>query len=444
MNSRLEERLAVHFQANRSLLPPDALVSRVLEIPATHQDASAPAFRLWPHMQAHGGSRQRFLLVLAAALLLVVALASALAIGQSLPVTVEELPPPNARGDFQPIGMLPRGASPQALVAQPDGSALLVGGPVILRFDPDTGQFAEAARLQIPRILPATVVLDDGRVLIVGGGNDVQSPPPGEFRAEIYDPVASASRLTAATIHPRAWGTATLLGDGRVLVTGGAAGGFAVATAEIFDPATEQFAETGSMLRPRSGHTAVLLDDGRVLLIGGSGSEAPPDAELYDPATGQFSAARPMSLPPGGSFGGGPNALLLSDGRVLILEAVGEGASLTTPIQFYDPASDEFALGPSVPSPRHDHRIALLDDGRVLIVGGWGDDAPGQAHDAFIYDPAADAIVATDALNDPRLAPFIATLSDGRVLVVGSQCWNPGCYGLGDDNAGAISAEIFD
>jgi hypothetical protein len=232
-----------------------------------------------------------------------------------------------------------------------------------------------------------------------------------------------------------------------VLVAGGSAQGFAVATAEIFDPATEKFVETGSMLRPRSEHAAVLLNDGRVLLLGGAGSDAPPDAELFDPRTGQFSSAAPMPLPPSGPFGGGQNAVLLSDGRVLILEAVGEGTELTTTIQFYDPASDEFTLGPSVPSPRQAHRIALLDDGRVLIVGGWGRNAPSQAVDAYIYDPAADAIVAIDPLNEPRLAPFVARLSDGRVLVVGSQCWNPGCYGLGDDHAAAdraSSAEIFD
>lgn len=448
MNSRrLEERLGAYFQHERFLLPPDALVSRVLEIPATHPRASGPTSRLWPRAVAHGGTRQRLTLVLAAALLLVVALVSAIAIGQSLRITVEELPPPNARGEFQPTGMLPRGASPQALVPQADGSALLVGGQVILRFDPATGQFAEAGRLQIPRTLPATVVLEDGRVLIVGGGQDLRmhEPRPAEgYRAEIYDPATQTTRLTAATIRPRAWGAATLLDDGRVLVTGGEAQGFAVATAEIFDPATEQFVETGSMLRPRSYHAAVRLSDGRVLLIGGAGSDSGPDAELFDPATGRFSAAAPMPLAPSGSFGGGQNAALLPDGRVLILEAAGEAAELSTPIQFYDPATDEFTLGPSVPSPRHDHRIALLDDGRVLIMGGWGRDAPGQAVDAYIYDPAADAIVATDSLNDPRLAPFVATLADGRVLVVGSQCWNPGCYGLGDDQAGANTAEVFE
>lgn len=441
MNSRrLEDRLGAYFQHDRVVLPPDDLVTRVMDIPVTHPSASAPSYRLQPH-------NRRLMVLLAAALLAVAAVASAIAIGQSPPVTVEEVLAPSYRDEFHLTGMIRRGVSPQALIAQADGSALLIGNQDIVRFDPATGGFDSVGRLQIARMLPATVLLDDGRVLIVGGGHDITSPPLGPFHAEIYDPASGTTRLTAVTNHPRAWGTATLLSDGRVLVTGGAAKGFAVATAEIFDPATEEFVETRNMLRPRSGHAAVRLDDGRVLLIGGAGSDAGPDAELFDPTTGEFLPAGRMPMPAPGGFSGVLNATLLPDGRVLVLESSGEGQALTTAVQFYDPLTDEFTLGPSVPSPRHDHRIALLDDGRVLILGGWGADAVADGDDAFMYDPAAGTIVATDSLNDPRLAPFVATLSDGRVLVVGSQCWNDGCYGLDDipDAADrAISAEIFD
>ena len=431
----------------------DAILRGVLADEAAQVERNAPSIehavaRLRPRVQGRAGTQRRLMLVLAAGLLLVAALASAIAIGQWLPITVDELPPPDGRGEFQPTGMLPQDVTPQALVAQPEGSALLIGDRHIFRFNPGTGRFAQVGRLQIPRTLPATVVLDDGRVLIIGGGHDTSSPPPSDrFQAEIYDPATRTTRLTASTIHPRAWGTATLLDDGRVLVTGGEAQGFAVATAEIFDPATEEFIEAVNMQRPRSGHAAVLLDDGRVLLIGGFGSDAPPDAELFDPATGSFSAAGRMPMALGGSFGGGQNNILLPDGRVLIVEATGDGADLTTTVQFYDPATDEFTLGPSLPSPRQAHRIALLDDGRVLILGGWGADAVGEGNDAFFFDPSTGAFTATGSLTVQRLAPFVVTLADGRVLVVGSQCWNQGCYGLDaipDAADRAISAEIFD
>src|SRR5437764_8302193 len=91
--------------------------------------------------------------------------------------------------------------------------------------------------------------------------------------------------------------TATLLADGRVLVTGGrvaATPGSAVLnqSAEIFDPKTGVFTATGSMSFPRFTAAAVRLNDGRVLVAGGrqnnSGVVDNNSAELFDPATGAF------------------------------------------------------------------------------------------------------------------------------------------------------------
>src|SRR5262245_11618856 len=74
---------------------------------------------------------------------------------------------------------------------------------------------------------------------------------------------------------PRLDHTATLLLNGKVLITGGAG-----SSAELFDPATGMFTATGDMTTPRGSHSATLLPDGRVLIAGGAGNG--PTAELYD------------------------------------------------------------------------------------------------------------------------------------------------------------------
>ena len=77
--------------------------------------------------------------------------------------------------------------------------------------------------------------------------------------------------------------TATLLQDGKVLVVGGAGTAFnldptsagqsssaPIATAEVYDPGSGTFSPTGSLAAGRTFHTATLLQDGKVLIVGGS------------------------------------------------------------------------------------------------------------------------------------------------------------------------------
>ena len=66
---------------------------------------------------------------------------------------------------------------------------------------------------------------------------------------------------------------ATLLGNGKVLLTGGIdATGTPLATAELYDPIAGTFSAAATMSAARYNHVAVLLGDGTVLVAGGTGS----------------------------------------------------------------------------------------------------------------------------------------------------------------------------
>jgi hypothetical protein len=177
-------------------------------------------------------------------------------------------------------------------------------------------------------------LLPDGRVLVAGGLFCCTENT--EFlsgAAEIFDPATGSFALTGTLQQARAFHRATLLADGRVLLSGGyvmpppqaTARTAATASSEIFDPATGKFSTTNSMQVARVDHSALLLRDGRVLVVAGFRAEdgdGIAQTELFDASTGTWSAG-PLVPPPAEDFLGPPpspgsTATLLGNGKVLV------------------------------------------------------------------------------------------------------------------------------
>jgi hypothetical protein len=82
----------------------------------------------------------------------------------------------------------------------------------------------------------------------------------------------------------RAAHTATLLGNGQVLLAGGVDLNLhQLSAAELFDAVANTISPTANLSAARSGHTATLLSTGQVLVTGGldANSNALATAELY-------------------------------------------------------------------------------------------------------------------------------------------------------------------
>jgi hypothetical protein len=143
----------------------------------------------------------------------------------------------------------------------------------------------------------SAVMYRPGKVLYAGGGRTTAT-------AEIIDLNQGAPvwRMTGSMAFARRHLNATILPDGRVLVTGGTSGtgfsdeGRAVRAAELWDPNTGVWTILASNAVPRVYHsTSLLLKDGRVLHTGSgdaSGAVDHPNAEMFSPPY-LFKGARP-------------------------------------------------------------------------------------------------------------------------------------------------------
>lgn len=256
---------------------------------------------------------------------------------------------------------------------------------------------------------------------------------------EQTEPTATDGNVTAIQdmLTDRAAHTATLLPNGKVLIAGGFNGSEnSLSSAEIFDPASSKFLPTDSMSFARQSHTATLLQNGKVLIAGGYGynGEYLSSAELYDPLTGKFIPTEQMAIPRAGHI-----AALLNNGKVLLAGGVGAGWTFLDSAELYDPNTNTFTLTGNMTIARESHTATLLKDGKVLITGGHKGRRSSIIiySSAELYDPTSGLFTSTTSMLTERHKHDAVLLEDGRVLVVGGADER-------DDGGQYSSAEIYD
>lgn len=223
---------------------------------------------------------------------------------------------------FSPIGSMGARRAGHEAVALPDGRVLVMGGvgpsfeflATAELYDPEDGRFSTTGSMSVPRESHTATPLSGGRVLVAGGHAGSREDLELYTSAELYDPRAGRFVRAADMTRPRHKHDAVRLADGRVLVVGGADAREdprPFDAAEVYEPAADRFRRTGDLRHSRYKlrGTSVLLGDGRVVVAGGA--DAP---EVYEPAADRFSR-----LP--GSYGRAPlfaAAAWLVGGTVLL------------------------------------------------------------------------------------------------------------------------------
>ncbi|MCB1742340.1 MAG: DUF1929 domain-containing protein, partial [Gammaproteobacteria bacterium] len=206
---------------------------------------------------------------------------------------------------------------PRAWVAA-DGRVVGLSGQTLWRLDPNAdaghGELEVTGRFKSPvneqtrpnvGVTSSAVMFDTGRVLQTGG-NGYRNGDASDADISFFYRTSSSRQATilefgqgswptvnetSPMIHARQWHNATVLANGKVLVSGGTrfanyGGAAAVRNGEIWSPETGQWQEVGAASRIRVYHsTALLMPNGTVLTAGG-GQTGPVnnlDAEVFVP-----------------------------------------------------------------------------------------------------------------------------------------------------------------
>jgi hypothetical protein len=306
-----------------------------------------------------------------------------------------------------------------------DGAA--VEYPAVL--DPS---WSTTGQMVASRSYPASAVLSTGRVLAAGGKNSAGTVLAS---AEIYNPTTRTWSTTGSMATARMYAAGVRLASGNVLVAGGeSSAAAALASAEQFNSSTGTFATASSMVTARrTGFTATLLTNNKVLVVGGfnSSGNRTANAELYTPpavsGAGTWASTTAMAVAQADHVAVRLTSGALN-GRVLV-------AGFNAPsAQLFNPTGNTWSSTAAMKVPRQFAAATVLNDGKVLVVGGIELDAAGSAE---VFDPnlATPTWTRTGSPRYPRSGATATKLSDGRVLVYG--------LSLSSQGGGDKAAEVF-
>ena len=266
-----------------------------------------------------------------------------------------------------------------------------------------SGEWTATGAMSLERAGHTATLLPDGRVLVTGG--DASNPNgSGSDTAEIYDPSTDLWSPVASMDNRRIFHSATLLSDGTVLVFGGGGG------AAIYDPIANSWAPTGSPIDNRIQQSATLLNNGNVLVAMGrrpSGGGFFVESAVFDSSTGLW--VRIADLP--NSMGSVGLPARLPDGKLLFVGKESFGL-------LFDP---EFYSWSKTSATTSGHELAdtvLLKNGDALICSG-GLATGGMTGICDIFRSDTLTWEETGSLIVPRLHHRTAVLSHGKVMVMG-------------------------
>jgi len=215
--------------------------------------------------------------------------------------------------------------------------------------------------------------------------------------------------------------TATIL-DGTIVIAGGFESTIRiVGTVRQLDPGEGVWRELPALPEVRH-HLSLVAMNGDLYAIGGMDSlafEALADCWVLPAGASEWSAIAPLPTPRAAA---GAAAI---GGEIVVAAGQGLGANAdaklaaAAPALIYDPETNEWREGASIPTPR-EHVASFAHDGELWILGGRSISLEPTMDVVEIYDPAANEWRTGPAMPTPH-GGFAAAVLDGVAYVGGGE-----------------------
>ena len=269
----------------------------------------------------------------------------------------------------------------------PDGKVLFAGGAAVESYGPGTqkiktydyltGKWQTKPDMLDFRWYPSATLLTDGKILITGGGTQLN--PQRTNSTEIYDPISGISKAVGNTAIPQEQSPILMLYNGKVLMTH--------RPPQLYDPKTQlwdacaDFQQGNRMPNgDHADHELVHLPEGIVVAVGYRSFTNGVSGNLiekYNEETDTWSLGT-NSIPTRSR----PEVVLLPGKNILVIAGEKEDKTNSTPVNqwgmmditdIYNPYSDQWRRLAPMKYKREYHALAVLvPDGRIIMAGGEG------------------------------------------------------------------------
>lgn len=290
----------------------------------------------------------------------------------------------------------------------------------------------------------SSVMYDEGKLLLTGGGDQRFSPSSTASALTIdINGAAPVVRSVANMVRPRTYHNSVVMPNGEVFVVGGNQTGIqfsdgqSVMTPEIWNPDSRQWRAMANHRVPRNYHSiAVLLQDGRIL-TGGGGLCGPrcgvnhPNVEIFSPPYLFGSDGTPASRPTiefaGDQARSGGNLFVKTASPVNGFSMVRLGSTTHS-----NNSDQRFLRVSATPHTDTVYELAVHANPNVIVPGPWwlfaldADGVPSTGHVVNVAVGRADAV-----------APALPTYAD-RADAVGT----PVSIDLLDGVGGVVSVDV--